>query len=826
MSLLILNDPTGATGCQRHAWDYSLTIQANVELHLQAGGDARVLLNSQPIDPATDPAMDRVPTVADSLTVIRRPGEAVSAVYWIAAAFFVAALVLAPRPPDIGSMASKDSPNNRLTGQTNIARTYQAVPDVYGYRRVWPDLIQPSTVQYIDHVKFVTEWLCISRGHGDITAVQYADTPIGDISGASYEIFSPTTGGDGYPEHGTTTLSDVLETFASEEVNGQELEYATAFVAIHPTGSFAATSGATSFTITVPDGAGLAQLKSLAPSGEAAVSFGWGTYSEGEEGGTFANAFSETCSVLSCAVSGGNATFMLSSSAWAADASATGVSFSITPDGSDAVTVGPFTLPTTADRLRWNVVFLRGLKGTVAIRATWWKIDDTGTEIAGTRQSQDDTFSADTYDARYWTIDVTPSAGSGRYRAEFVRLTPQVDDGGADVAKLEELYAVRHYATKSLPGVTVIRVTTQATEQATGFSDRKFNLRWARHVRTLTSGSLSASRNFGRAMAHVWTLAGNAMGDLDTDALAAINADHGEDSALLRFDMSLDDADMSLGERLQLIADHARCRVWRDGTRWTVTRDQERQYPEMQLDYRNLAAGGESASSYSAHLPATYDGIELEYTDETTQSKKAYVRLDVSVGSVATGASANPKKISLPGCTTAAQAQNRAHLEARRLLYVRTTVKDTALADAGALGLGALVRWVDPADFDGLDDGLQAGEVLAVAGDVIATSEPLEWQGATVGRMLFTGTDGRRLGAPVLCYPDAAGVRLASVPAGLYVADGATAQCGSRYAFAVGLTAAELEAAGLFTVEEISPTGDGTVSVTLSQYDTRLYDYD
>ena len=34
---------------------------------------------------------------------------------------------------------------------------------------------------------------------------------------------------------------------------------------------------------------------------------------------------------------------------------------------------------------------------------------------------------------------------------------------GADVAKLEKLYAVRYYPTKVLPGVTVARITTRAT---------------------------------------------------------------------------------------------------------------------------------------------------------------------------------------------------------------------------------------------------------------------------------------------------------------------------------------------------------------------------
>jgi hypothetical protein len=87
---------------------------------------------------------------------------------------------------------------------------------------------------------------------------------------------------------------------------------------------------------------------------------------------------------------------------------------------------------------------------------------------------------------------------------------------------------------------------------------------------------------------------------------------------------------------------------------------------------------------------------------------------------------------------------------------------------------------------------------------------------------LFTGADGRRLGAPVICYPVGESVQLAEVPAGLYVAD-ADRQCGSRYAFAVGLTDAEIEAAGLYLVTDLKPSADGTVSLACGSYDARFY---
>lgn len=816
--LTILNDPAGISGAAHHDFDFGVSLQENIARHMDGGSGCELRINGVVVDPLTDPRLDAPPCVLNRVVVVRRP-EALAPLALLFVAMVAASVLMysmIPRPPDAATQ--NDSPNNKLTGQTNIARTYQAIPDVYGYRRIWPDLIQPSTVEYIGQVKYVTEWLCASRGKGTVSAVQYADTPIGDIPDASYEVFEPVPSG-GYPEFGTTTLNDVFETFASDEVNGQEMPYAVPFPDFTADGALEADAAQSDFTLTFEDGPEFDDLKTLAPDGTARLTFDYG--------GGAGSVTNVLCNVLGYTVVGSDVVFHFefeSGSTWAASHSDAPTPVDIDPQGATGTPIGPFTLPITCRRLWWNVVFLRGLNGTVKVKAEWWRIDSGGVEVPGTRQSRVDTYTGETLDQRFYTEKVTPSGGSGNYRIQFTRISAKQTTEGADVAKLEELYAVRYYATKVLPGVTVLRVTTKATNAATGFSDRKFNLRWLRHVRTLTSNTLSTSRNFARVIAHIWTVAGNPMSGLDTAALAAINAEHGETSELLRFDGSLDDSDMSLGERMQLVANMARCVIWRDGTKWTATRDQARDYPDLQLDYRNLAADGESGIGYAAHLPASNDGVEVEYVDEVTQAKKSYIRLDINSGAPVTGSSGNPKKVRLLGCTTAAQATNRAQLEARRLLYQRVSVNDTALADGHSLGIGSLVRWIDPNDFAG-DDGLQAGEVLARSGSVIQTSEPLDWKGATSGRIQFTGVDGKRIGAPVVCTPAPGGATLASVQSGLYVADG-DRQLGSRYAFAVGLTSAELEAAGLYTVTEVKPAADGKVSLAMANYDPRIYGYD
>lgn len=814
--LTIQNDPAGITGRQRHQWDYSTTIQRNIEAHLAHGGDCDVSINGARIDPRTDERMDMLPLPGDMVTVTRRPAGLETWAYVALAALTVYTYSQMPKPVRPVDTTGKDSPNNQLTGQTNVARAYQALPDVYGLRRVWPDLIQSSVVEYIDHVKYVTEWLCISRGLGTVTEAKYADTLLPDTD---FEVFSPDTGPEDYPELNTTTLTDVVEVFNAAEVNGQEMRFtAPGAQYISRKGWINYVDPAASLTIRFVDGAVWDYMKSVA---------GIETVHLDALPSSLFPGWDDDFLLESFVVADGYVTFTFENTPGiVGDIDNVYATVLLTPFGAPSeIILGPYILPHDGERIRWNAVFLRGLTADVEIQVDWWQVDEDGDLIVGTDETMTRTYPGGVggFDQRFFTDEVTPTAGLGRYAVKFERLNAPAADG-SDVAKLESVGAVRHYPTKEVPGVTVMRVTTKATTDATGGQERKFNCMWSRHVRELDSVTLSASRNFARAMAHLWCVAGESIDEIDTTTLQGINDALGEDSELLRFDGSLDDADVSLGERMQLVANAARCQVWRDGTVWTVTRDQARETPEIQLDYRNLAAGGESAISYAAHLPASHDGIELEYVDETTQAKKAYIRLDISTGEVEAGASANPLKIKLAGCATEAQADNRAQLEARRLLYQRTSVQDTALADAGALGVGSLVRWIDPNDFAG-DDGLQAGEVMTIDGSTITTSEPLDWKGEVTGRILFTGVDGAPLGAAVVCTPSGDAVTLASVPAGLYVRS-ISRQLGSRYAFSVGLSEAETEAAGLYVVTEIMPAADRTVALSLASYDDRMYSED
>lgn len=813
--LTIQRDPTGATGIDVYELDFNASIHDNIAQKLCSGYGCSVYVNGSLIEnPAESIDLQRIATAIDDVRVICRPegfDPITIAIVAVVATVAVTALIPKPSVPNFSADVGKDSPNNRLSGQTNVARAYQAIPDIYGQVRSYPDLIQPSDEYYIDHIKYVTEWLCIGLGKYTRESIKSGETPLGDISGSSAEFFEPV-GGD-YPENGVTTISGVTEPFAVQDVNGQELVYPTTWETETDSASIVL-NGTTTFTVQVPQGSKWDNLISIAGTGDAVVTF---TYDPG--GGTV--NFSQTCAFVSYTSPGSDYIFTFTSPVSIPDSGTFATTVTIKPIGTSPIWVGPYTLPVDADRFRTNIIFQRGLKGSVQIKTEWWAIDGNGDEIGGTRESVNTTYTADTYDYRAWSETRIPTYGNARYRVRLQRITNEVG-GGNDVAKLEQLAALRYYATKTLPGVTIAKIVTKATESATSFSERKFNLVATRHVRTIGGAAVSASRDFARAVVHQYVAVGGlSISDLDTVALSAISAGL-SDPQLGYFDFTFDDDDVSVGERIETICNAARVYVSRVGIQYTFRRDEAQPYPVMQLDYRNLAVSGDSVFTYNGFVPGQFDGVELEYVDPT-KNVRAYIRYRINIdGTISAGTASRQNKMKLAGCRNQTQANNRALLECRKLLYQRQLVSDTILNDGYALQRGDLIRWVDPNDFYG-DEGLQAGEVLAINGLNIETSEPINWNGNTTARVVFTTVEGYQT-AVVTAVPHADGFTVASLPVGVYVANGTTQQLSSRYTIGVGLSLDAINSAGLYTITDIKPKADGTLDIEAAAYDSRIYE--
>lgn len=108
----------------------------------------------------------------------------------VATAFVSAILMPKPQMPE-GTKTSRPSPNNSVGPQTNVIRAGDRVPDIFGEDRAVPDLITPGVYEFINHIKYITQDMCISRGYGLIEDVRSGETLGASIAGFQIDIFEP-----------------------------------------------------------------------------------------------------------------------------------------------------------------------------------------------------------------------------------------------------------------------------------------------------------------------------------------------------------------------------------------------------------------------------------------------------------------------------------------------------------------------------------------------------------------------------------------------------------------------------------------------------------
>ena len=826
--LVIYRDPKGLTGREIVEIDDTLTLQENISRAFPDGLSATtttVILNGKTVNPL---GFDlNIPASKDDkLTIIiRQQGVTALVAGIVAAAAAIVVTALTPKPTIPNqSGARKESPNNELTGQTNIARLYQAIPDIYGKVRVFPDLIGPSISEYIDNIKHVTEFLCVGLGNYDIEKFKYSDTLISTIGGASYEVINP---GDVIPE--------ILDVAESPDVDGQEITPPNLGDTVLYSASTKSAHVSYNLTELVIELGAIGDFdyfydKNKPISVKVEIVLTNKSYTVTGQIYKTETVTDPTTQVTT------NSIYINKISSQSNVPAFSSAVVSLNVSDMEALYVGPFILPSESDQIWYNVVFMRGLmddegdNATAEFTAEWWQVDDENNQIPDTSESESFSYSEATYDAQYHTRKVTPAGGRGRYAFRIQR-TNNGYNQLTDQAKLEEVYSVQIRRNVTAQD-TLIRCVTIATEQATGYKDRKFNAVATRKTVTWDGSkvvtTLKASRSFADAVLHCYTqVAKRSHTELDLASLYAIDASlKAKNERLGWFDFSFDDEDISLGERLQTICNVARVKVFRDGLMWRFVREEKKPLISAQFDSRNLASDENGGSlQYKCSLPTSYDGVELEWVDATDTNtdgtdKKAYIRLriDAATKSIVSGTARRPYKLQLAGCRNKDQAMNRAQLEARRVIYQRIAVEDTALNDAFLVQLGDRVRWLDS-----YDAVVKTGEILRIAGNVFYTSEELGLRSDTSYSVSITD----RYGYPsdwitALVVTDDATAFSAQFN-GAYVADDVTIMSGSRFVITTPLSGEPLD----FVLTARGPGNDpDTLSISLSQYDERIFAYD
>lgn len=730
---------------------------------------------------------------------------------------------LAPKAPSFSAadVNAKESPNNRLTGQTNIARTYQARPEIHGQVRAFPDLIQQSMFEYIDNKKMVTEWMNFGIGYYTIENVKYSESELIALDGASYQIFQPgevipqifegfefpDVDGQEIPGPNESDEIPQYEATANNVISG-EIKGGEAAIKIEKQDDFRyfmdivkprSVSLVVNVTYDTPQGSVTKDIKVDAYLSDA---------KESDDGAIispkyyyeffFTNLTGGDLATLPPNAIVNTSKFVLYDNQF--------------------LTVGPFFSPLDGGELWVHLNAQLGDGDWASARIEFWKIDDNNNEISGTREAFDRGFpSAPKTKTYYLTEKFKPLAGYGRYALQLTRLENSNDHS---ILKLEEVFIVRERINEVHEEDTLVKVTVRATEAPTGTRERKYNALATRHVISYDMNSRSVdytlrpSRSFADAVAHTWLVtAGQPESTIDLYGLYSIYESL-PDKRLGYFDYTFDDEDVSLGQRIETICNVARVISFWDNGVLTFTREEEKKYPSGTFNRANTTGNGFSLS-YDMTMPSGNDGVEIEYVNPKT-NKKTYLKYRIEDNKIVNKPAKNPNKITIHGCRNEYQATDRALLEMDRLIHQRMSISVQTLADGDYVYPGDLIIVADT-----YDKNQQAGYIVERIGNQFSTNEKIVFD----GEMFVCITD--HLGNTTERFKatprgDTAYGFIADIPnIQLNIYDGMSVQSPSRYVIS---NIVEMDSMR-WIVSDKKPNADGTYSITASEYFSAKKDY-
>ncbi|MGL5155502.1 MAG: host specificity factor TipJ family phage tail protein, partial [Aeromonas veronii] len=373
-------------------------------------------------------------------------------------------------------------------------------------------------------------------------------------------------------------------------------------------------------------------------------------------------------------------------------------------------------------------------------------------------------------------------------------------------------------------GGTAIVVESTATDTSTSSGQLKFNCIAERKVITVNgdgtiNNTITKSRRICDSVAHHMIVDGSVSpSKIDLKGLVYIQNTI-TPASFGYFDYTFDDANVPLGDRITTMCDVGRILVNREGSKYVFVRDEAQSAPVAVFD-RRTTAGAEYNLTISPTNTDGKDCVQVEWVDVDDSNTKRYINVswDSTLNKPKHGYGINARKVTLNGCSNYEQALDRAELEMRKLVYQREYVTDTALNDAEYTWRGDRVRWIDVADV-----GVSSGEVVGYDyfNGIYYTSEECDFSDPSAQyKVAITDQYGYASAFDTAYAVDGNNKAFQSLAETPVIADGITTQLGSRFLLVKSTEVDKHD----FILASKRPNGDGTFSIELVQYDSRIYE--
>lgn len=461
---------------------------------------------------------------------------------------------------------------------------------------------------------------------------------------------------------------------------------------------------------------------------------------------------------------------------------------------------GPFVAcrpDLTVNRIYIDVSFSRGLatynattgapeNKSVSWRVEYRAVDEFGAPVGGPQGAWSALATENLTEAqtrplrRSYSYDLPSPC---RPQVRLVRITPF--DDNSRVANTMEWIGLRCRLAVPVPlcaTATYIEMRVRASEQMSGMSQRRIGVISRRKLRVWNGTSWSApqeTRNFAWALADKWTNTAYGDGypedrcDLDSLLLEAAKADMRQD----RFDGVFDQTYESF-KADQMIANSARCAVFRRNGVMTLARDEIKDLPVTAFTSRNIQPGSVTID-YAFATESTPDGVIIEYW-----SNRAWDWREVLCPAPGVTTPVQPQRVRLFGVTGRIHAEREGIYQAANAFYRRKF--PTFITEME----GMLVTFGSPAVFSpSLPGWGRGGDIVSydIATREVVLTEPVPWVSGQTHYLSVVERDGSLSSPPYVITPGSTefSAKLAVAPYKKFVTDLAGEER-TRYVVGVG----------------------------------------
>lgn len=730
--------------------------------------------------------------------------------------------------PDLPEVdTQRGSPNNTYQSQSNVIRAFQQKAVVCGSPRIYPDLIQEAIEYFDNNIRVSEQYLFCSYGDFTGGTIQLGNTAATRFP-ATINRFQPTAG--------VTTIPDFRVGQSVDEVDGQVIRgtnegttgqtYATTQATTNTTYT------GTTFRAYIDQDTNTDLLKADFDAGNVGVvSVEYQAFINDPDGTPLPTVVSGNGNAQSMTLTGTIYELVVT------NFNGPKADFEFSPGELYRVQevatiissgVGPFATPIQTEKLLFNIAFRQGLNATVDFELVIYELDSKG----GSRTGNNETFNfsyTDTQpnDAQNRTYEAQPARGRQWYEFELTRTNKESQSTeNPDVPTLDSVYCIQELGDTDFDNATMLKTVIRSTPNATGGGvDNKINIVDGQqnmpsyNINTGTITANAPSRKCADAVLfmlkdfHGYTDA-QILELFDLDALYEIqNRLDAINPELAQFDFTFDDIRQGLLEQISIITNVMRAQYFSDGSVYSFWRDDAVTGVDGVLSRTDVIAQENRDYSISRKLfvEGDKDSIQIEYIDRTI-NKPTFIYRRLNGATIENAAGRNPKRVTLTGCQSRANAENRAELEIRRLMYQHTQGSDTFLNSAVLLNRGQVVYWDEIHE----TSGYVSGQFRTVTGNTATLNQPIDITKSY--NLYFTNIIGDVVGPQAVTINGERSITVADLGEA-YQPDNTT-PLGSRF----------------FLIEtEVTPQRwrimdkqvNGTViQLTMNNYDPRIYEAD